>query len=529
MSQTAKDLIFDEEARALLKEGIDQLADVAGVTLGPQGRNIGLQASWGAPKITNDGHSVVGDIELKCQYANMGAAIAKEVASKMKEKCGDGTTTSVLLLRALVQGGVRNIASGFSPIEIKRGMEKGLEKLLIELDALSTPIQNEEELLNIATASSSGQAHLGKIIAQAFKKAGKEGVITIEEGKTTETIIDSVEGMQFDRGYSSSYFCTNAETLTVELEDVKILVTDQKITTIQDLLPILQYIASSAKALLIIADDIETDALSTLVLNRLRGTLKVAAVKAPGFGDRRKAYLQDIATLTGATLISEEIGLTLKEADSLSLGEAEKVLITKDKTTIVGGRGSKETLEAHIQSIEAEIKQCSNKYDLEKLLERKAKLCGGVSVIRVGSATEPAMKQKKQMLEDSLNSSRAALDEGIVPGGGTALLRAARKVVCDNLTKGEKIGLDLLLQACSAPLKQIIENTGLDSSVLVAEIIALASPFGFNALTEKVENLAKAGVVDPTKVIKNAIKLAVSAAATVLLSEVLIGDVEEDK
>lgn len=528
MSSTPKELIFEEEARNKLREGIDMLADVVKITLGPRGRNVSLQSSWGAPTITNDGNTIVKDIEMKDQYANMGISMGKEVASKMKEKCGDGTTTSILLLGALVQGGVKNIASGSSPISIKRGMEKALDAVIKEIEKFSISIKSDKETKNIALASASGNEEIANLISEALKKVGRSGVITIEEGKSTDTTIEMVEGMQFDRGYSSSYFCTNAETLSVEMNNPLILITDKKISSIQEILPILQATAASASELLIIADDIEGDALSTLVVNKLRGTLKVCAVKAPGFGDRRKAMLEDLAVLTGAVLVSEETGVYLKDATAECLGKAEKVLITKDKTTIIKGGGESEKIQARIQQIEAEIALATSSYDKEKLEERKAKLSGGVAVIRVGAATEPEMKQRKQMFEDSLNSTRAAIEEGIVPGGGVALLKASLALNHLNLEGEEKLGAQILQKACEAPLKQIVMNAGYDSSVVLGDILTAGGNFGFNAMEEKVEDMLLAGVIDPAKVVKNALKHAVSTAGIVLLSEALIGNAPED-
>ena len=525
---TAKELIFEEEARNKLREGIDTIADVVGVTLGPQGRNVGLQASWGAPSITNDGNSIVKDIELKDQYANMGAALSKEVAGKMKEKCGDGTTTSILLLRALVQNGVKNIASGASPIGIKRGIDKAVDRIIEELDKLAISIQNEKETRNIAIASASGNETIGDMIAQAIKKVSKSGVITIEEGKSTQTSVEMVEGLQFDRGYASAYFATNQETMNVELSNPRILVTDKKISSVQEILTLLQSVATTGSEFLIIADDFEADALSTLVVNKLRGTLKVCAVKAPGFGDRRKAMLEDIAVLTQATPVFEETGLLLKDAAMDVLGSAEKIVITKDKTTIIGGRGTSQAIQARIKLIETEIAKTTSSYDKEKLEERKAKLSGGVAVIRVGAATEPEMKQKKQVFEDSLNSTRAALEEGIVVGGGVALLRASKSASL-TLSGEEAIGSQIVFKACEAPFRQIVANAGHDSSVILSDVLAAAPHFGFNALTEKVEDLNKAGVVDPAKVVKNALRFAASTAGVVLLSEALIGNAPEEE
>ncbi|MBS0651437.1 MAG: chaperonin GroEL [Verrucomicrobia bacterium] len=529
MSATPKELIFEEEARNKLREGVDKLADVVGVTLGPKGRNVGLQASWGAPSITNDGNSIVKDIELKDQYANMGVSMGKEVASKMKEKCGDGTTSSILLLRSLVQNGVKNIASGSSPIVLKRGMEKAVDAIVKEIEKTAISIQEEKEILNIATASASGNLSIGKLITDAIQKVGKSGVITIEEGKGTETTVEMVEGMQFDRGYSSAYFCTNAETMSVEMSNARLLITDKKISSVQEILPILQAVATTATELLIIAEDIEGDALSTLVVNKLRGTLKICSVKAPGFGDRRKALLQDIAILTGATVVSEETGMALKDATAAVLGSAEKIVVTKEKTTVINGAGTKNQIDARIKQIEAEIAITTSAYDKEKLEERKAKLSGGVAVIRVGAATEPEMKQKKQMFEDSLNSTRAAIEEGIVIGGGVALLRASKNLSDLKLSGEEKVGAEIVFKSCEAPFKQIVANTGFDPSVVLNEVLSSKPHFGFNAQSEKVEDLLQAGVVDPAKVVKNALKYAASTAGIILLSEALIGNAPEEE
>ncbi len=524
---TPKELIFEEEARNKLREGLDKLADVVGVTLGPKGRNVGLQASWGAPTITNDGNSIVKDVELKDQYANMGVSLGKEVAGKMKELCGDGTTSSILLLRALVSSGVKNISSGASPILLKRGMDKALCAILSALESSAIPIKNEEEIKNIAIASSSGNLSVGELIADAFKKVGKAGVITIEEGKSTETSLEMVEGMLFDRGYLSAYFCTNADKMSVEMSNAKVLITDKKIASVQEILPILQAVAATASELLIIADDIEGDALSTLVVNKLRGTLKVCAVKAPGFGDRKKSLLEDIAILTGATLISEETGHFLKEATADVLGSVDKLVVTKDKTTLVGGKGNSSHIKTRIAHIEAEVERATSSYDKEKLEERKAKLTGGVAVIRVGATTEPEMKQKKQLFEDSLNSTRAAIEEGIVIGGGCALLRIGKGIDL-KLTGDEALGAQIVLKALETPFKQIVSNTGFDSSVLLSEVLSANAPIGFNAASEKVEDLLAKGIIDPAKVVKNALRLAVSTAGIALLSEVLIGNAPED-
>lgn len=526
---TPKELIFEEEAREKLKEGIDKLADTVGVTLGPKGKNIGIESSWGAPKITNDGNSIVKDIELKDPYANMGVSMGQEVARKIKEKSGDGTTTGIVLLRALVKQGIKNIASGVSPINLKRGIDKGVERVLQELDSLATPVEKEDAIRNIATVSASGNKEIGQTIFDAIDKVGPSGLITIEEGKGTETTIEMVEGMQFDRGYTSPYFCTNAESMMVEMTGAGILITDKKITSIQEILPLLQSVSAAGKSLLVIAEDIEGDALSTLVVNKLRGSLKVAAVKAPGFGDRRKAMLEDIADLTGATVVSEEKGMQLKDSTDEVLGSAERIEIDKEKTTIVGGAGHKEEIDARIRQLDAEIANATSDYDREKLEERRAKLQGGVAVIRVGAPTEPEMKQKKQDFEDSLNATRAAQESGFVPGGGTALLKASQCLKELNLEREEQLGVEIVLHACSAPFKQIVDNCGKDSSLYLEEVLSKGAAFGFNAVSEQVEDLIEGEVIDPTKVVKNSLKYAASVAGIVLISEALVTDAPEDE
>lgn len=529
MSATPKEIIFEEEAREFLLNGIKKLADVVAFTLGPKGRNVGLEKGWGAPTITNDGASIIRDIELKDKYENMGVAMAQEVVQKIKEKCGDGTTTVTLLLRALVDAGIKNIASGASPIGIKRGMDKAVEAIVKEIEKNAIPIKSKQEKRNIAIASSSGNEEIGDLISEAMEKVGNSGAITIEEGKTTETTIEVVKGMKFDRGYISPYLCTNAEKMTIELHNAKILLVDKKINNVHELLPVLQSIAATGEELLIIAEDLEGDALSTIVVNKLRGTLKVAAVKAPGFGDRRKAMLQDIAVLTGAAVISEEMGMNLKEINTDSLGSAEKITINKDSTTIVGGAGTKEQIQTRIKQIDAEIAQSTSTYDKEKLEERRAKLSGGVAVIRVGAATETEMKQKKQMFDDSLNSTKAAIEEGIVPGGGVALLNASKAAQDLKLQGDEALGAKIVFQACESPLKQIATNTGFDGSVILNQVLKSPKNYGFNAFTEKVEDLVAAGVIDPAKVVKTILTHAASTAGIVILSEALIADADEEE
>ncbi len=528
MATTPKEIIFDEEARQKLLSGIKKLADVVAFTLGPKGRNVGLEKSWGAPVITNDGSSIVKDVELKDVFENMGVSIAKEVVQKIKEKCGDGTTTGTLLLRALVENGIRYISSGASPIGLKRGMEKALDAILKDLEKMAIPVKDSKDIFNIAKVSASGNEEIGKTISEAIDKVGKKGVITIEEAKGTDTSIEIVEGMQFDRGYLSSYFCTNAEKMSIEQSKPLIFLVDKKITTVHEILPILQHVATTGKELLIVAEDIEGDALTTLVVNKLRGTLRVAAVKSPGFGDRRKAMMQDLAALTGATLITEDGGFSLKEADASFLGSADKVQITKDHTTIVNGAGDKKKIEERLRQIEAEINNTTSTYEKEKLEERRAKLSGGVAVIRVGAATEPELKHKKQAFEDSLNSTKAAIEDGIVPGGGVALLRASKAVAHLKLEGDELLGAKLMSVACEAPLRQIAVNAGADGSVVLGEVLKGSTNSGFNALTEQVEDLLKAGVIDPAKVVKNVLIFATSAAGIVLISEALIADAKEE-
>lgn len=528
MPSTPKEIIFEEEARELLLTGIKKLADIVAVTLGPKGRNVALDKSWGAPTITNDGASIVKDITLKNPYENMGVSMAKEVAQKIKEKCGDGTTTGTLLLCALVENGIKHIASGASPIGIKRGMEKAVDAIVKEIEKFAIPVQGSNEIRNIATVSASGKKEIGDLITEAMEKVGKSGVITIEQAKGTETFIEMVEGMQFDRGYISAYFCTNPDKMLVEMHEAQILLVDRKISNVHELLPVLQAAATTGRELLIIAEDIEGDALSTLVVNKLRGTLKVAAVKAPGFGDRRKAMLQDIAVLTNATVVSDETGISLKEIPADVLGSAGKITVTKDNTIIINGAGSKQQVTERIKQIDNEIAMTKNTYDKEKLEERKAKLGGGVAVIHVGAATETELNQKKHMFEDSLNSTKAAIEDGIVPGGGVALLRARKAIDSLNLQQDEAIGGKIVSNACEAPIRQIISNAGFDGSVVLSEVQRSPINFGFNAMTDRVEDLVQAGVIDPAKVVMNALMHAASVAVIVLISEALISDAPED-
>lgn len=528
MSSTAKEIIFEEQARKKLLAGIHKLADVVACTLGPKGRNVGLEKAWGAPTITNDGNSIVRDIDLADSYEDMGAKMAREVAEKIQSVCGDGTTTGTVLLRSLVEEGVRNIAAGASPIHIARGMEKALEAILKEIDRIAIPVKSEADRRNVATVAASGNGEVGEMITKALGKVGNAGVVTVEEGKGTETTLDMVEGMQFDRGYLSPYFCTDQENLKVEMTNGAILLIDRKVNAIQELLPILKAVAPTGRQLLIVAEDLEGDALATLVVNKLRGTLKVAAVKAPGFGDRRKEMLQDIAVLTGATVISDETGTQLKEATASVLGSAEKITITKDHTLIVNGSGKPEAITARIRQLNQARDAAEASYDREKIEERIAKLSGGVAVIRVGAATEPEMKQRKQVFQDSLSSTKAAIEGGVVAGGGVALLRASQVLDTLKLPHEEEVGARILKRACEAPIRQIITNAGLDGSVVLNEVKGRKTNEGYNAENGQIEDLVKAGVIDPAKVVRTCATYAVSVAEIVLRTEALITDAEVD-
>ncbi|MCF7806461.1 MAG: chaperonin GroEL [Simkaniaceae bacterium] len=529
MYMSAKELIFEEEARQKLLEGIEKLSEVVKVTLGPNGLNVGLDTSFGAPKITNHGNAIVSDIELKDQYANMGVALGKEVATKVKEACGDGTTLSIILLAAFVQGGMKNIASGASPIHIKRGMEKATQTVIAEIEKMAQTIRDDQDIRKIATISAGGDQDIGETIYRAMQLVGRFGVITIEEGKSTSTEINHVKGMQFDRGFGSGYFVTNNEKQIVEMTNPSLLITDKKISTIHDLLNILQSLAATGKELLIIADDIDSDALSTLVINKLRGILRVCVVKAPGFGDRKKAMLEDIAILTGATLITEETGLQLKDCAADVLGQATSVVITKEMTTIVTDETNAVAVQARLKQIEKQVDEASSHYDREKLTERKAKLSGGVAVIQIGAPTESEMQTKKQRFEDSLAATKASMEYGVVTGGGVAYLQASETIDHLTLSDEEKVGARIVKSALCAPLKQLILNSGYEPSLILDQITSKKGQWGFNALTGKVEDLVAAGIIDPAKVLIQALQIASSSAATIILSEVLIGNAEDDE
>ena len=526
----AKEIIFSDEARNKLYEGVRKLNDAVKVTMGPRGRNVLIQKSFGAPAITKDGVSVAKEVELKDSLENMGAQLVREVASKTADQAGDGTTTATILAHAIFKEGLRNITAGANPIEVKRGMDKACEALIKELKSLASAVKDKKEIAQVATISANSDENIGKLIADAMEKVGKDGVITVEEAKSINDELSVVEGMQFDRGYLSPYFITNAEKMIVELSNPYILLFDKKITSLKDLLPILEQIQKTGKPLLIIAEDIEGEALATLVVNKLRGVLNISAVKAPGFGDRRKAMLEDIAILTGGEVIAEEVGRTLESATVQDLGQASSIIIDKDNTTIVGGAGDKKGISARIVQIKAQIAETTSDYDKEKLQERLAKLSGGVALIKVGAATEVEMKEKKDRVDDALSATKAAVEEGIVAGGGVALIHAAQKVNL-KLTGDEAIGYDIVKRAIKAPLRQIATNAGFDAGIIVHQVEeAKDKNFGFNAATGEVGvSMNKEGIIDPLKVTRIALQNAVSVASMLLTTEATISEIKEDK
>jgi chaperonin GroEL len=526
----AKEVLFSDIARGKLFEGVQKLADAVKVTMGPRGRNVLIQKSFGSPSITKDGVSVAKEIELPDTVENMGAQLVKEVASKTADEAGDGTTTATVLAFNIFKEGLRNITAGANPIEVKRGMDKAAESIISELKKISKEVKDKKEIAQVATISANNDPKIGELIAEAMDKVGRDGVITVEEGKSLQDELEVVEGMQFDRGYLSPYFVTDAEKMEAILENAYILLYDKKISAMKDLLPILEKIVQTGnRPLLIIAEDVEGEALATLVVNKLRGTINVCAVKAPGFGDRRKAMLEDIAILTGGQVISEELGRTLESATLEDLGEADRVVVDKDNTTIVGGKGDKAAVEARIKEIKAQIEKTTSEYDKEKLQERLAKLAGGVAVIKVGAATETEMKEKKDRVDDALSATKAAVEEGIVIGGGTALIRAAKKVNLE-LNGDEKIGSEIILRAIKAPLKQIAENAGFDAGVVANQVEnAEKETIGFNAATGEFVDMFEAGIVDPTKVERIALQNAVSVASLLLTTEATVSEIKEDK
>ena len=525
----AKEIIFSDDARNKLYAGVRKLNDAVKVTMGPRGRNVLIQKSFGAPAITKDGVTVAKEIELKDTLENMGASLVREVASKTNDQAGDGTTTATVLAHAIFKEGLRNVTAGANPIEVKRGMDKFSAAVIEELKKSSKKVSGKKEIAQVATISANNDSAVGDLIADAMERVGKDGVITVEEAKSINDELNVVEGMQFDRGYLSPYFITNAEKMLVELSSPLVLLFDKKITNLKDLLPVLEQVQKSGKPLLIIAEDIEGEALATLVVNKLRGVLNIPAVKAPGFGDRRKAMLEDIAILTGGTVISEELGRTLESASMADLGQAERIVIDKDNTTIVGGAGKKKDIDARVSQIKAQIAETTSDYDKEKLQERMAKLSGGVAVIKVGAATETEMKEKKDRVDDALNATKAAVDEGIVIGGGAALIRAGLSVKLA-LSGDELIGADIVKRALFAPLRQIAENAGFDAGVVANKVEQGSDKkFGFNAANGEYVNMFEAGIIDPVKVERIALQNAVSVASLLLTTEATVSEIKEEK
>ncbi len=520
----AKELTFSTDARASLKRGVDQLAEAVKVTLGPKGRNVVIDRKFGSPLITKDGVTVAKEVELEHPIENMGAQMVKEVATKTSDLAGDGTTTATVLAQAIFREGLKNVTAGANPMSLKRGIDKAVEKVIAELKNLSVETAGKREIAQVGTISANNDEEIGSLIADAMEKVGKDGVITVEEAKGLETTLETVEGMQFDRGYLSPYFITDPDRMEVVLEDALILIHDKKISNMKDLLPILEKVAQMGKPLLIIAEDVEGEALATLVVNKLRGTLKIAAVKAPGFGDRRKAMLQDVSVLTGGQVISEEVGFKLENAQLSDLGRAKRIVVDKDNTTLVDGAGESEAIQGRIKEIRSSIDKTTSDYDREKLQERLAKLAGGVAVINVGAATETEMKEKKARVEDALHATRAAVEEGIVPGGGVALLRA--QLVLKDLKlddSDENIGVRIVERALEEPIRQIVGNAGVEGSIVVAKVRESDSPsFGYNARTDVYEDLVQAGVIDPTKVTRTALQNAASIAGLLLTTEAVV-------
>jgi len=528
---SAKQLYFDVEARAALKRGVDQLAEAVKVTLGPRGRNVVIDKKFGAPTITKDGVTVAKEVELSDPMENMGAQMVKEVATKTSDIAGDGTTTATVLAQAIFREGLKNVTAGANPMAIKRGIEKAVTAVVEELKKISVPTSGKKEIAQVGTISANSDKEIGNLIAEAMEKVGKDGVITVEEAKGLETTLETVEGMQFDRGYLSPYFVTDPEKMESVLEDAFILIHDKKISSMKDLLPILEKVAQSGKPLLVIAEDLEGEALATVVVNKLRGTLKIAAVKAPGFGDRRKATLEDIAVLTDGKVISEDVGFKLENVTVNDLGRAKRIVIDKDNTTIIDGAGDSDKIKGRLKELEGAIEKSTSDYDKEKLQERKAKLAGGVAVINVGAATESEMKEKKSRVEDALHATRAAVEEGIVPGGGVALIRAQRALTHLKMHEAdEQIGVDIIRRAIEEPIRMIVQNAGGEGSIVVEKVRASKDDaFGYNALTDTYENLVQAGVIDPTKVTRTALQNAASIASLLLTTEALIVEKKEDR
>ena len=520
----AKEVKFDQQARDAILRGVDILANTVKVTLGPKGRNVILEKSWGSPTVTKDGVTVAKEIELEDKFENMGAQMVKEVASKTSDVAGDGTTTATVLAQAIYRNGVKVVASGADPMEVKRGIEAAVKTVIGELIKLSKPTKEQKEIAQVGTISANNDETIGEIIAEAMNKVGKEGVITVEEAKAMETTLEVVEGMQFDRGYLSPYFVTNPEKMEADLEECYILIHEKKISSMKDLLPLLEQIARTGKPLLILSEDVEGEALATLVVNKIRGTLKCAAVKAPGFGDRRKAMLEDIAILTGGRLISEDLGIKLENVGLDDLGTAKKIHIDKDNTTIVEGAGTRSAIEGRVKQIRTQVDETTSDYDREKLQERLAKLVGGVAVINVGAATETEMKEKKARVEDALNATRAAVEEGIVPGGGVAYLRSIPAIEKLKLDGDQQIGVNIVKRALEEPSRQIAENAGKEGSVIVERLKAEKGSFGFDASKEEFTDMFKAGIIDPTKVVRFALQNAASVASLLITTEAMVAE-----
>jgi chaperonin GroEL len=526
----AKDVLFGDSARQRMVKGVNLLADAVKVTLGPKGRNVVLDKSFGAPTVTKDGVSVAKEITLKDKFENMGAQMVKEVASQTSDQAGDGTTTATVLAQAILNEGLKAVAAGMNPMDLKRGIDKGVSGVVAELSKMSTPCASSKAIAQVGTISANSDNSVGDIIAEAMDKVGKEGVITVEDGNGLENELSVVEGMQFDRGYLSAYFINNQDNMSVDLENPAILLVEKKVSNIRELLPILESVAKSGRPLFIIAEDVEGEALATLVVNNMRGIVKVAAAKAPGFGDRRKAMLQDIAILTGGTVISEEVGLSLEGATAEDLGSAKRVIITKDNTTIIDGDGDAKAIEGRVAQIRAQIEETTSDYDREKLQERVAKLAGGVAVIKVGAGTEIEMKEKKARVEDALHATRAAVEEGVVPGGGVALVRALQAV--EGLTgdnEDQNVGLAILQRALTAPLRQIAGNAGVDASVVLDKVRGLTGNLGYNAATGEYADMIEMGILDPTKVTRSALQAAGSVAGLMLTTEAMVAEHPEEK
>jgi chaperonin GroEL len=529
-SMASKEILFDQRARDAILNGVNTLANAVKVTLGPRGRNVVIEKSFGSPAITKDGVTVAREIELENKLENLGAQMVKEVASKTSDVAGDGTTTATVLAQAIYREGSKLVAAGHNPMELKRGIEKAVELVTAELKKLSKPTKDHKEIAQVGTISANGDETIGKIIADAMGKVGKEGVITVEEAKGLETTLEVVEGMQFDRGYLSPYFVTDAERMEAVLEDCHVLIHEKKISGMKDLLPLLELVAKGGKPLLIVAEELEGEALATLVVNKLRGTLHVCAVKAPGFGDRRKAMLEDIAVLTGGKLIAEELGLKLEQVTLKDLGHAKRITVDKDNTTLIDGAGKKADIEGRVKAIRVQIEETTSDYDKEKLQERLAKIVGGVAVIQVGAATETEMKEKKARVEDAMHATRAAIEEGVIPGGGVAYLRCLKTFDKVEVTEGEKSGLALVKRALEEPLRQIAENGGWEGSIVINKVReSKEQNFGFNAQTGEYEDLVKAGVIDPTKVARTALQNAASVASLMLTTMAIIADRPKDR